>query len=208
MQRLRYTLVADGSSDAVLMPIIDWLIADCWPGQGVQGTFADQIPSVGLALERRIPEVLRLFPCDLLIVHRDAEGDSLTQRIDEIVRAVPVEGPKWVPLVPVKMTEAWLLSDELAIRSAAENKGGKVRLELPKKARWEQLQDPKAVLFEALTVASEKSPRALRKFNPARHRALVAQRTVEFSALRGMPSFDLFEQKLTDALQEIKYALD
>jgi hypothetical protein len=203
MATLRYTLVADGSSDAALKPIIEWLIREHRPELGVLGEYAGSLGTVGLSLEMRIPAALRLFPCDLLIVHRDAESDPMEHRLDEIERAVDGHGGRWIPLIPVRMTEAWLLSDESAIRSASENRSGKVRLNLPRKSRWELLPDPKAVLFEALEVASEKSARALRKFSPARQRALVAQRTVGFSNLRGLNSFDLFESSLIDALKEL-----
>jgi hypothetical protein len=202
MPTLRYTLVADGSSDTALTSIIDWLIADRFPDLGILGEFAHGIGPVGLALERRIPAALRLFPCDLLIIHRDAEGDSYEQRLSEVEAAVGEHFPRWLPLIPVRMTEAWLLSDEAAIRSAAENKSGRVPLNLPLKRSWEQLRDPKEVLFAALLEASEKSPRALRKFNPARQRALVAGRTSDFSALRGLPSFDEFESKLVLAITD------
>lgn len=202
MPILRYTLIADGSSDAALRPIIDWLIADRFPTIGVLGEFARGVGAVGLALEQRIPAALKLFPCDLLIIHRDAETASPEQRILEIERAVDDQFPRWVPLVPVRMTEAWLLSDEDAIRSAAENRTGRVALNLPSKDRWEQLKDPKDLLFDSLILASGKSPRALRRFNPARQRALVAQRTSDFSGLRGLLSFDEFESRLVVAIRD------
>ena len=39
-------------------------------------------------LHERITESIRLFPCDLLLVHRDAEGESLEKRRAEIQHAV------------------------------------------------------------------------------------------------------------------------
>lgn len=201
MRTLRYTLVADGSSDAALKAVIEWTVRTHRPDLGVLGEMAGSLGGVGLALGARIPRALELFPCDLLIVHRDAEGDSLEHRLSEIEVAVGGMFSPWVPVIPVRMTEAWLLSDEAAIRSAAENKAGRVELHLPARSRWEQLRDPKEILFEALRTASEKSPRALRKFNPARQRALVADRTQDFSRLRGLNSFDLFETKMAEAIR-------
>lgn len=208
MLRLHYTLMADGRSDIALMSVIDWVIADCWPEQAIDGSFAERLGPVGSTLARRIPEVLRSFPCDLLIVHRDAEGEPINRRLNEMARAMPLGPPRWVPLIPVKMTEAWLLSDEKAIRAAAENKRGTMELGLPAKSRWEHLADPKKVLFAALNAASGKSARARRKFDPGRQRALVAQNTADFSHLRGLSAFDSFEKKLTAALREIRHALD
>lgn len=210
MKIIRYTLLADGSSDEVLIPIIDWLISQYLPNSAILATFAKDIGKVGLDLESRIPAALRNFPCDLFFVHRDGEGQGLEMRRTEICKAAERAGiHHLVPIVPVRMTEAWLLSDESAIRSAAGKSAGKVDLKLPPKKSWESLPDPKVVLFEALTKASERSGRALKKFNPAKERALVALRTRDFGALRGLPSFDLFEVTLVQQLERLKQnALD
>jgi hypothetical protein len=201
MKTLRYTLVTDGSSDAALKPIIDWLISQHRPEVGLIGEIARDLGNVGLALEARLPRALKLFPCDMLFVHRDAEGESLEFRLAEIRNAVEVQDLPWVPIVPIRMTEAWLLSDEDAIRSAAENRAGKIQLNLPAKRTWESINNPKKVLFDALITASEKRGRALNKFSPTRQRALVAQRTLNFSRLRGLASFDAFENELIEKLR-------
>jgi hypothetical protein len=196
MKTLRYTLVTDGSSDVALKPIIEWVVAQHRPDLGVMGDLAKDIGNVGLALTARIPRALQLYPCDILFVHRDAEGESLDFRMAEIEAAVGALHTCCIPIVPVRMTEAWLLSDEMAIRSAAENRNGRIPLHLPPKRNWESVNDPKRVLFDSLVTASEKSGRALSKFNPNRQRTLVAERTTDFSSLRGLPSFDIFERQV------------
>lgn len=203
MKTLRYTLLTDGSSDVALKSIIEWLVNEHRPDIGLIGELAQNLGNIGLSLEARVPEALRLFPCDVLFVHRDAEGETLQFRNDEILAALKDRSVVWIPVIPVKMTEAWLLSDESAIRSAAENRAGKVQLNLPSKKTWEGLADPKKIFFDALIVASEKSGRALSKFNPNRQRALVAQRTADFSGLRGLPSFDVFEAHLIEILKDL-----
>ncbi len=201
MKTLRYTLVADGSSDIALMPIIEWLVAQIRPELGVVGDMARDVGKIGLALADRVPVALKLFPCDILFIHRDAENDSPQTRLDEISLAVDTLHDNYVPIIPVRMTEAWLFSDEAAIRSAAENRSGRIQLHLPAKRSWEGLNDPKQLLFEKLKLASEKTGRALDKFNPNRQRALISQRTTDFSGLRGVPSFDIFEAELMKKLQ-------
>ena len=201
MKSLRYTLIADGSSDVALMPIIDWLLAQHRPDLGIVGELARDTGKVGLALDARVPAVLKLFPCDILFVHRDAEGDAPEMRFHEISHAVDNLHKNCVPIVPLRMTEAWLFSDEVAIRSAAENRSGKISLNLPAKKNWEGLKDPKQLLFNKLIIASEKTGRALSKFNPARQRMLITQRTTDFSDLRGVASFDSFEEKLIEKLK-------
>lgn len=202
MRTLRYTLIADGSSDVALKPIIEWVIAQHRPDLGVIGELARDMGQIGLALSAKVPRALQLFPCDILFVHRDAEGDPLAQRAEEISSVTEPLHERCVAIIPIRMTEAWLLSDEAAIRSAAENRNGRVPLGLPAKKAWEGLQDPKRILFDALATASEKTGRALSKFNPNRQRTLVAQRTVDFSRLRGLKSFDFFEDQIVCKLKD------
>jgi len=48
------------------------------------------------------------------------------------------------------MIESWLLTDEDAIRCAADNRNGTANLNLPVHNRIEKLNNPKEVLFLAL----------------------------------------------------------
>jgi hypothetical protein len=101
------------------------------------------------------------------------------------------------------MTEAWLLSDELAIRKAAGNPNGRIPLELPSISRVEKEPNPKAVLKKALLDASEhKSPRRRQRFQRDLGRCvhLVADYTAEFSALRRLSAYKAFEGDLRRAL--------
>ncbi len=58
----------------------------------------------------------------------------MESRLAEIKAALEsMEGiPVTVPIVPVTMTEAWLLFDERAIRRAADNPAGENSLQLPR----------------------------------------------------------------------------
>ena len=96
--------------------------------------------------------------------------------------------------------EAWLLSDEHAIRSAAGNPNGRAELGIPGKREWERNKNPKQILFDALKAASELNARALKKFSPDRQRLRVAELTTDFSGLRGLASFDQFEATLKSKL--------
>lgn len=200
---IRYTLVGDGTSDEALKPIIDWLLAEHCPNASILGTFARDLGPVGNGLKERVVAAIRNFPCDLLFVHRDAEGQGFEKRLSEIEEAVAEVDASYIPVVPVKMTEAWLLFDEMAIRSAAGNSAGKIDLELPNKKQWEKLNNAKEVLFDALCKATEKKGRALQKFSPAKGRGLVTRRSQDFSPLRGLPSFDFFEKSLVQQIELI-----
>ncbi|WP_426103776.1 hypothetical protein [Massilia sp. TSP1-1-2] len=199
---LRYTLVADGSSDQLPMHVIDWLIAFHRPDLAVTGSFARDLGRVGSRLSDRLPAALTLYPCDMLFVHRDTEGVAIAERVREIDEAARPLHSHWVPVVPARMTEAWLLSDEIAIRAVAENKYGHVRLDLPPKREWETVINPKQVLFDALVLASGKTRRAQARFSLPKARAMVAAWTTDFSPLRGLASFDALETSLLNVLMD------
>ena len=149
-----YTLVADGSSDAILLPILTWSLKQ-QEVKAVVAQWADfsRIPRQPNT-EERLRAALLLYPCDLLFVHRDAEAQPSNSRREEIAHALRFTDVAHIPVVPVRMTEAWLLADETAIRSAAGNPNGMENLNLPELRRLEDLNDPKKVLHDALIVAS------------------------------------------------------
>ena len=88
-----------------------------------------------------------------------------------------ITGPV-VPVVPIRMTEAWLLLDEEAIRKVAERPNGRTPLDLPKPHEVESIADPKRRLKETLLLASQTSGRRHQQFarDFSRHRALLLQR--------------------------------
>ncbi|MFM7266049.1 MAG: hypothetical protein ACKOZW_10775, partial [Cyanobium sp.] len=131
----RYTLVTDGRSDKALKPILDWLLIDILDEQGIhiaiQGTWFDPSAIATGSLSEKVRKALELYPCELLFIHRDAEKQSRPQRLQEIHAATASLPPNPVPVIPVHMTEAWLLISEAALRAAACNRNGKAKLELP-----------------------------------------------------------------------------
>jgi hypothetical protein len=99
-------------------------------------------------------------------VHRDAEGQNPLIRRDEVLSAVASirEGVAALAIVPVRMTEAWLLVDEEAIRRVAGRPKGIEPLGLPPAGDVEEVPDPKKVLRHALELASGATGRRLRRF--------------------------------------------
>src|SRR6185295_11421789 len=138
MSELRFTLLSDGPSDRALIPILTWLLQEHTFDRAIQSEWADlrRLPEKPRSLAERIVRSVELFPCDLLSVHRDAERETLENRVTEIRRAVheATNAGIVVPaicVVPVRMQEAWLLFDELAIRRSSGNPNGSEVLEIP-----------------------------------------------------------------------------
>ena len=204
MDVLTCTLMADGSSDRVLIPMLQWLL-DMHCPRVYELNFAEKLPGPSKKLDDRIATALAYYPCNLLFVHRDAEADAPTSRQQEIETAWACQrqlsGEQLVTIVPVRMTEAWLLVDEAAIRMASGNPNGTVALNLPKMSRLEQLKDPKAVLFDALRTAADLPPGRLKSFSPdaRRHRVSDLMKSSDppsFTALSALPSFAGLESQV------------
>ena len=196
---LRYTLVTDGSSDRALLFVLDWLCRH-HVQEAVEGHWFDPRPLARLpmSLQDRLLRGRKLYPCDVLFVHRDAEAQDPQNRYEEIAEAVKAlaESGADVPhvcVVPVRMTEAWLLFDETAIRRAAGNPNGTVNLDLPPVERAEQLPDPKDMLITAIRTASDLAARRLKKLNVPQCRLRVAELIRDFTPLRRLPAFRRLE---------------
>ncbi len=161
-------------------------------------------PPVGL--KEKILKGIELYPCDLLFVHRDAENTPRAlrkQEIEEIVHELETEGSMQAPaicVIPVRMTEAWLLIEEAAIRRAAGNPNGRIPLRLPRISRLESTPDPKRVLFDALGTASEHTGRRLAKLHFPTLRYRVAELISDHSQLRNLSAFTALETEVEDVI--------
>ncbi len=200
MKPLRYTLVADGSSDRVLLRILDWLLHIHKPDYAIEGAWADirNYRHVPTTLAEKIRLSLELFPCEVLFIHRDAENQSPETRRQEINSALD-EGTMHevgIPVIPVRMMEAWLLIDEDSIRRAAGNPNGKSQLELPRLQDLESISDPKEMLYSILRNASQLTGRRLKKFSVHERVHRVAELMTDFSPLRQLAAFRALEQDI------------
>jgi len=203
---LTYTLLSDGSSDRALMPIIEWTINQIRPELLVQGNRADlsQLKNPPKELLDRITTSIRLYPCDVLFVHRDGEKETYENRRDEIIVAIdgiPLRSVlPVIPVIPVRMMEAWLLIDSRAIKTAASNPNGRYDPKLPIVKLVERLSDPKEVLYNHLRQASGLKGRQLDKFNVSKAVHLIAENITNFSALKELRAYQYFENEVVEML--------
>lgn len=211
MRAQRITLAADGRSDRCLLPAIRWAVSQALVTRGdgglVQYAFALVTSS---PLEIRLEEASAKYPSDILVVHRDAEKEGAARRFEEIARAVGrVDGLETrVPVVPIRMSEAWLLVDERAIREASGNPAGKVPLQLPRIRDLESTPDPKRVLRESILVASETKGRRRQRLRRdlAQRVQRVAELIDDYGVLRGLSAFRRFESDMSAALDAVRSA--
>jgi hypothetical protein len=148
---------------------------------------------------------MEFYPCDLLFVHRDAEKEPAERRYAEICEAVgslKAAPPAWVGVVPIRMTEAWLLIDDHAIRAAAGNPNGTEDLPLPPVVSLEGVADPKRVLYDCLRKASGLTGRRLHKFRDQQAARRVADYSDDFSPCRRLTAFARLEKDIQSVLAQ------
>ncbi|MFA7233248.1 MAG: hypothetical protein WC076_03965 [Terrimicrobiaceae bacterium] len=190
----KFTLLADGTSDRALLSVLRWMLSQHhgnleWIGQTAE---VQNLPKKPKGLAGRIRATLELFPADVLFVHRDAEKESPDRRREEIASAFSevkvAASPVPIPVIPVRMTESWLLISEAAIRGASGNPGGRIALQVPAIRNLEGIPDPKEVLKNLLIAASELKGRRRKKFHFPEHRARVPDFIEDWSVILQIPS--------------------
>lgn len=213
---LSYTLLADGPTDAALLPILDWLLKTNGINGSIEGKWADlgRYPlQARQSLACKITMTVELYRSNLLFIHRDAERGpryrdierSYEQRLQEIADAIELAGrgaavaPN-VCVIPVRMTEAWLLFDEDAIRKAAGNPNGTLPLSLPRLQDLETLPDPKNMLKSIIADASGLKGRRLKNFPFPDCVRQISRHTDTFAALRSLSAFRHLEHDIHAAV--------
>lgn len=172
--------VAEGSSDAPLADIVETLFLE--RGYRIRLTRPDfaRLPKVAKDLTSRLDACVQMLggTVDVVVVHRDADGAGSETRRREIDSAARLCQAGWllVPVIPVRMTEAWLLLDERSIRVVAGNPTGRAALALPKSHQAERIADPKATLrralIEAASVTGRRRDRLDKRFSENRRQLL------------------------------------
>ena len=93
----RYTLLGDGASDRSLLPILNWSLSAI-AGLAARGIVPQIANLRGLtpaapSLEDRVRQAARSFPCELLFIHRDSEGQPFDWRLPASMPACDPPSP-------------------------------------------------------------------------------------------------------------------
>jgi Domain of unknown function (DUF4276) len=183
---VNYVLISDGTSDRALIPVIDFTLKTYHADILFKGQRADfsRLLKKPKDLSEKILCAIDLFDSSILFVHRDSENEKPSIRDKEIENAIEavakkINEKKFVKVIPVRMTEAWLLINEKAIRKASGN---------PK--------DPKNVLESLIKESSQLSSRRLKSLNLRMCIQLVSQHIDDFTPLRDLSSYNHFEEQV------------
>ena len=204
---LRVLFLGEGTSDSGITVHIQRIATEC----GVEVVITDpQIERLDRPSTKTVAGKLRAVKdiggvYDLVVVHRDGDRAGRKARVAEIEKAVTevMPGAVHAPVVPIRMTEAWLLLDERQIRQVAGNPNGKIELRLPAVRKVESIPDPKALLRETLCRASGLNGRRLDKFKQRfpHHRRQLLERIDPAGLIAEVPSWCDFNADLRKGLE-------
>lgn len=190
-RQLTWSIVADGGTDRLLVPVIQWAIHRLDPDVEIlEPEFRKRHGSIDASIGACGSGAMIVF------FHRDSENLSLPERLREFET---VTQPNVVPVVPVQMSEAWVLFDGPAVAKAAGSRTGDVTV--PRVAEIESIRNPKEKLNELLfRAAGEPTGRRGRDFRRsiAQRRVSVAEFIMDYSPLEKVPAFRWFQEALAE----------
>jgi hypothetical protein len=199
-------LLCDGTSDFCICHPIEWIIGNRFDSLTFRIVQAHTLVPARGALDQRLKKAFEDYGADIIVCHRDAERATFVDRLREVeqaVHAADLDIPV-VAAIPVRMTEAWLLFDEGALRAAANNARGTTQLVMPRMDRIEQHPDPKELLFENFKIANGLAANRNRRFDVHRARHRLAELIDDFSPLRQLGAFRHFEESLIAAVEHAR----
>lgn len=203
--------IAEGTSDHPLSNIVETLFFT----KGVEirlstPDFSLLSEKVNKDIKSKVEAGVKLIGSvpDVIVIHRDADNSGTLARIKEIDLGTRhlLNLTKVVPIIPVKMTEAWLLLDEKSIRTVSGNPKGKVSINIPKVREVESIANPKSFLAECILTASELTGRKRetlkKRFNQNR-RQLLGKLDQE-GPVTSLPSWQNLLKSVEKAAFELK----
>jgi len=202
-----YILVSDGSSDRLLINPINWLFRK--HGLESNGKRIDfgQSGFNPKSISEKIIILKSLYSeIKYIIIHRDAENQSHLLREAEISKELEkaeIQEVNALKIVPIRMSEAWMLIDELAIKKAAGKPSSTKRLKLPAITSLESISNPKDILKKKLLEASELKGRRKAQFDFNEARQRVSDNIEDFSPLLQLSAFQRFEAEVKEIIKQI-----
>ena len=213
MRYLQPALYAEGATDERFLPQLLWRLCDdlcLMLNQRVEVAPVEVLPVVKAAqiAGSRHDRILAAAEAasdlwSVLFVHADADGDAIAARASRVHPGLELLQQRFasriaVAVVPVRMTESWMLQDGNALRNVLGCTLSDKDWGLPgSDAGVEALTDPKQML-EQIFLSTQPS-------GPARRRGVgglyapLGER-VSLDRLRRLPSFRQTDQELQAAL--------
>jgi len=152
------------------------------------------------------------FGIIILCVHADADDSSdkgvyqnkITPALSAIENAEDEGICKIiVPVIPVRMTEAWMLADKALLKK--EIGTNKTDQELDIYRAPEQYADPKATIEEAIRIAQQERTRRHRNKLMIADIYLSIGQSISIDKLKQIPSYIKFQENIRIAFRKLNY---
>lgn len=103
--------VGEGSSDERLVPVLERLLMSLRPGANIAVEAHKWVtPQSDRSVKSKI-RALKDEPYDIVFAHRDADSTEKIEIEKRIAECLACQDERVVPVVPVRMAEAWALAD-------------------------------------------------------------------------------------------------
>lgn len=220
MKQLVLTFYAEGSSDYRFLPIIVQRTADrilryaaVAPVEVLQPIVITPDPTAATHEQRILSVAQQAAGSHALVLHYDADSpvaDSAYQNrfssdcrsIQECAQDVCRD---LVPVIPVRMTEAWILADVEAFKGVVGTELSAQELGFPRQPHQvEAILDPKSTLKSALSRVFSRRRRAKKASAPQYYETL--SRRISLDNLERVPAFAQFMGDLRSLLQRLQFA--
>ncbi|MDZ4763639.1 MAG: DUF4276 family protein [Chloroflexota bacterium] len=214
MNTIVFGFYGEGARDyGFIQPLVERLLNEIIPHVDIFA-YSIKIEKEAYSLVRTMLEVAKAgYGYSLIIFHQDADASDtqkcLSERFQpryETVKNTDEQINKtFVPIIPVRMTEAWMLVDFEAFKRVTGTDKNADDLEFPNRPHQvEALQEPKFIFEQAVRKSRNSSRRRRRMIDPSEiYVPLAAQ--IDLERLRLVPSFHEFETGLKDILQQLHY---
>jgi hypothetical protein len=151
------------------------------------------------------------FGITILCVHTDADDSSdnnvynnkINPALTEIENTKEDICKVIIPVVPVQMTESWMLADKELLKKEIGTNKNDTELDIYKNP--EQYADPKAVIENAIRVASQERTRRHRKDLALSDLYLSMGQAISIDKLEQIPSYNKFQENIRKALRQLNY---
>jgi hypothetical protein len=151
------------------------------------------------------------FGIMILCVHTDADDNSDNNAYNNKINPALTEIEKTaedickiiVPLVPVQMTEAWMLADKELLKKEIGTHKNDTELDIYKNP--EQYSDPKDVIKNVIRIASQERTRRHRKDMTISDMYLSIGQAISIDKLKQIASYNKFQENIRNALKQLNY---
>ena len=150
---------------------------------------------------------------NVLCVHTDSDSRSdefafnykINPSLDQIAALDGDSCKNIVPIVPIQMTESWMLADtELLKRVIYTNKSNQ-DLQLPNRFRQiELLDNPKQTIENAIRIAFSEFPRRRKRIDISELYVPISQ-SIDLTILNNLSSYVKFKENARKALRALNY---